>query len=162
MPSVRFFSGSTIAGRRRSPGEATLAGMDEAMKIRLAELRRSGESVIQLVESQLIDKVKLLRRSASCDRARPEAGRPAASHGMENVRSAVELASGSSPTASKISSPRRRRTSRGEDGHHPADRIARIRSQHRNRLDRTAPGARIDELTYRAAQDGVGSDSRPR
>jgi hypothetical protein len=132
--------------------EAILAGMDDAMKIRLNELRRSGEAVIQLVEAQLVDKVKLLRpqAQAAIELAQKQVGQQL--HlALENVRNAVELSE--KQLADRIEDLRPRAASALQVAKTDiTQQIASLEAE-----ANTATGwieqrltQRIDELTYRA------------
>ena len=144
-----------IDDRRRSAESQTaamLSGLEEAMKIRLQELRRGGESMIQLAETQLVDKLKLIRpqAQAAVEAAQKQIGQQLHT-ALESARATVELSE--QQLAERIEDLRPRaahaaQTARAEI----TQQIASLESE-----TTTATGwleqrltQRIDELTYRA------------
>ncbi|HEX3357432.1 MAG TPA: hypothetical protein VHS31_10715 [Tepidisphaeraceae bacterium] len=141
--------------------EAMLAGMDEAMKIRLGELRRGGESMIQIVETQLVDKLKLIRpqAQAAVESVEKHVGQRL-QMAMDNARASVEL--GEQQLADRIEELRPRAAAAVQAAKTEINQqIASLESE-----ASTATGwieqrltQRIDDLTYRARRT-VGDQIR--
>jgi hypothetical protein len=132
--------------------DAILAGMDDAMKIRLAELRRSGESIIQIVEAQLVEKLKSIRPQAqSAIEAAEKHVHQRLQMAMDNAKASVDLSE--KQLADRIEELRPRISAAMTAARTDIDRhVASLESE-----ANTATGwieqrlnQRIDELTYRA------------
>ena len=132
--------------------EAALAGMDEAMKIRVTELRRSGEATIQLIEGQFIDKLKLIRPQAqnAVDSVEKHVSQRLQA-ALNNARAHIELAE--RELADRVEDLRPRASAALQAAKTElSQQIASLESE-----ANTATGwieqrlsQRIDELTYRA------------